>query len=180
MSKVLKTITIKRRILILKKNYRIKKTISMKQFISEFGENFSQHMKKRLLELEIRCVLTRKDDIYRLDLKHVEHIQHECVAENNSDTCEKEYVYGQFVSLNGILYFSEKCIESATVMQAPIVTEIYNSLNNDGMILDGDINLKQVDDTNIDYIIDTILTVCPQVSQKYLDIVKQMTSLSTR
>ena len=148
----------------------------MKQFISEFGENFSQHMKKRLLELEIRCVLTRKEDLYRLDLKHVEHTQHNCVT----DSCEKEYVFGQFVMLEGMLYFSEKCIESDAVMQAPIVTEIYDSLNSDGMILDGEINVKKVDDTNIDYIIDTILSVCPQVSQKYLDIVKQMTSLSTK
>ena len=175
-----KTITIKRRILILKKNYRIKKTISMKQFISEFGESFSQHMKKRLLELEIRCVLTRKDDIYRLDIKHVEHIKHECTSESSSELCEKEYVYGQLVVLEGILYLSEKCIESETVAEAPIVSEIYNGLNSDSIISDGDMSLKKVDDTNIDYVIDTILTVCPQVSQKYLDIVKQMTSLSTR
>ena len=61
----------------MKKNYKMKKTISLKMFIAEFGENFSDHMKKRLLELEVRCVLTRKEDSNKLDLKHVEHTQHE-------------------------------------------------------------------------------------------------------
>ena len=44
----------------MKKNYKMKKTISMKMFVSELGENFSDHMKEKLLELDIRCVLTRK------------------------------------------------------------------------------------------------------------------------
>jgi len=148
----------------------------MKQFISEFGENFSEHIKKRLLELEIRCVLTRKDDIYRVDIKHVEHTKHKCLSE----PCEKEYIYGQFVVLENTLYFSEKCIESDNAMESPIVVEIFNSLDNTGMISDKETLLKKVDDTNINYIIDSILTVCPEVSQKYLDILKQMTSISTR
>lgn len=162
----------------MKKNYKMKKTISMKRFISEFGENFSKHIKKKLLELEVRCVLTRNEDNYRLDLKHVEHTQYDCCCNsaNNLNTCQKEYAYGQLVVMDETLYFSEICTESTTVMQSPIVSTIYNSLNSEGMLSDLDINSKKIDDNNIDYLIDTILTVCPDVSEEYLAITQGMIS----
>ncbi|MCY6369336.1 hypothetical protein [Clostridium ganghwense] len=160
----------------MKRNYKIKKTISIKRFISEFGENFSEHTKKKLLDLEVRCVLTRKEDNYRLDLKHVEHTHYDC----NSSTCQKEYAYGQLVVIDGTLYFSEVCTESTEVMQSPIVSTIYNSLNSEDMVCDSDINSKKIDDDNIDYVIDNILTVCPEVSQKYLDITQGMISRAER
>ena len=158
-----------------KKNYKLKKTISMKQFIAEFGENFSEHVKNRLLELEVRCVLTRETDENRLDLKHVEHTKFDCKCDN-SKTSKKEYTYGEFVVLDGILYFSEKCIENATVMQSPIVNTVYSSLSNDNSTVFGNTALKKVDDTNIDYLIDTMLTVYPEVSQRYIDILKHMSA----
>lgn len=159
----------------MKKNYNLKKTISMKKFISEFGENFSQHMKKRLLELEVRSVLTRKENEYRLDLKHVEHTKYPCnLGFEGDDTTEKEYAYGQFVVVDGTLYFSEKCEENEKVMESPIVDTIFNSLSSKGIIFDLDIRSKVIDDNNIDYLIDTLLTEFPKVSQKYLDIVKGM------
>lgn len=160
----------------MKRNYKMKKTISMKGFISEFGQNFSKHTKKKLLELEVRCVLTRKEDNYRLDLKHVEHTHYDCNSVNNSSTCQKEYAYGQLVVIDEILYFSEICTESAEVMQSPIVSTIYNSLSSEDMISDLGINSKKIDDNNIDYVIDTILTVCPEVSQEYLAITQGMIS----
>ncbi len=156
----------------MKKNYKMKKTISMKRFISEFGENFSKHTKKKLLELEVRCVLTRNEDDYRLDLKHVEHTQYNC----GSSKSQKEYAYGQLVVMDETLYFSEICTESATVMEAPIVSTIYNSLNSEDMISDLNVNSKKIDDNNIDYLIDTILTVCPDVSEEYLAITQGMIS----
>ncbi|MCY6484167.1 hypothetical protein OW763_07340 [Clostridium aestuarii] len=159
----------------MKKNYKMKKTISVKRFISDLGEEFSENMKKRLLELEVRCVLTRKEDKCKLDLKHVEHTQYE-----DGSKAPKEYVYGQFIVNEGILYFSDRCTESDKVMQSPIVSDIYASLNNEDMISDEECNAKKIDDSNIDYVIDTILTVCPEVSQKYLDIVKEMTSYPTK
>ncbi|AJA49881.1 hypothetical protein CPAST_c38430 [Clostridium pasteurianum DSM 525 = ATCC 6013] len=158
-----------------KKNYKLKKTISMKQFISEFGENFSDHIKKRLMELDLRCVLTRENDENILDLKHVEHTKFDCKC-NNSKNEKKEYAYGEFVVVDGILYFSEKCAENSAVMQSPIVNTVYTSLSNDNSILFQDTSLKKVDDNNIDYVIDTLLTVYPNVSQRYIDILKHMTS----
>lgn len=154
----------------MKKNYKMKKTISIKMFINEFGENFSEHMKKKLLELELRSVLTRKDDDYRLDIKHVEHTKHDL------NDCQKEYVYGQLLFIDENLYFSEKCVENDNIAQSPIVDVIYSNLNSADMILDGDIKAKKIDDSNIDYIIDTILTVFPDVSESYLNIVKEMIS----
>lgn len=158
-----------------KKNYKLKKTISMKQFISEFGENFSDHLKERLMELEVRCVLTRENDENRLDLKHVEHTKFDCKFDNSKNE-KKEYTYGEFVVIDGVLYFSEKCVENSTVMQSPIVNTVYNSLSNDNSIVFEDTSLKRVDDSNIDYVIDTMLTVYPEVSQRYIDILKHMTS----
>jgi hypothetical protein len=147
----------------LKKNYNMKKTISMKKFIAELGENFSDHMKKRLLELEVRCVLTRKEENNILDIKHVEHTKQD----------DKEYVFGQFIVVEGVLYFSENHMEDKEVMPSPIVTTIYNSLNSESMTFEDGNTGKIVDDSNIDYILDEILSVCPPVSQAYLDIMSK-------
>lgn len=147
----------------------------MNMFISEFGENFSEHMKKKLLELKTRCVLTRGDDKYKLDLKHVEHTQYSCNSQEESNSCQKEYAFSEFIINDEVLYFSEKCIENDTVMQSPIVDKIYNSLNSEHIVYDTTTNAKKIDDGNIDYIVDSILTVCPQVSQAHLDIIKGMT-----
>lgn len=168
----------------MKRNYRLKRTISVRQFILELGENFSDKIKENLLKLDSRCVLTRKDNQYMLDVKHIEHIQHDCACDSDvvddSSKTQKEYVYGQFVMVDGILYFSQNCFETNTIMQSPIVSTIYTSLDNNDSISLEDIDLKKVDDSNIEYIIDSILTVCPEVSQAHLDIVQQMTSLVKR
>ncbi|EJP6471106.1 hypothetical protein K8O96_03400 [Clostridium sporogenes] len=163
----------------MKKNYNMKKTIAMKGFISEFGEVLSEKMKKRLLELEIRTVLTRKEDRNKLDIKHVEHTKYPC---ENLDikNIEKEYTYGQFVLTDENLYFSKDCIENEKVMKLPIVDEIYNSLDGEDMLIDEDTTAKKIDDTNIDYVIDTLLTACPEVSQRYLKIVREMLSNEKR
>lgn len=167
----------------MRRNYNIKKTVSMKMFIAEFGENFSEHMKKRLLELEMRSLLTRKDDIYSFTLKHVEHIKYKFTADANETSksvCEKEYAYAQFKVIDDILYFSEKCTEGPELMEAPIVQTIFNALTAEGMVSDADCNAKKVDDSNIDYVIDTLLTVFPDVTQKYKDILKHMDFISNK
>ena len=89
-------------------------------------------------------------------------------------------MYGQFVVVEGILYFSEKCTESTAATQKSIVKDIYNNLSSEGMIIDSDISSKKVDDSNIDFIVESILKVCPPVSEEHLAIVKGMTSRSER
>jgi len=147
----------------------------MKRFIVEFGKDFSEHMKKRLLELEVRCVLTRKEDLNRLDLKHVEHIQYDCegMTKDNLNICQKELSYGQLIVIEGVLFYSERSEESDTVMPSPIVPTIYNSLNTENIIVNSDDYAKKIDDSNIDYVMDTILTVCPEVSESYLNIMSK-------
>jgi hypothetical protein len=147
----------------------------MKQFILEFGVNFSEHMKKKLMELESRSYLIRKEVSNRFDLKHVEHIEYEHSRDIDS-TVLKEYVYGQFEVNEDILYFSQSCEETTKVMQAPIVSKIYDSLESDGAILSDGRNMKRIGDGNIDYIVDSTLAACPKVSQKYLDIIEGMVS----
>jgi hypothetical protein len=165
----------------VKKNYNLKKTISMKRFISELGEDFSKLMKKRLLDLEIRCVLTRKeDDEFRLDIKHVEHIKYDCDLENPSDSNKKEYVYGQLIVVDGELYFSETCTEGNDIMQSPIVSKLYDSLDSQYITFDTGITAKKLDDSNIDYVVDSLLSVCPEVSEYYKNIVKGMLSRSSK
>lgn len=153
-------------------NNRRKKRISIKTFIEELGENFSEHMKTRLMELDVRTLLTRKDQYNMFDMKHVEHTKHQVM--DGLKSYEKEYVYGQFVVVEGSLYFSNECIEDDGIIKSHVVDEIYNSLSNDDMICFEGKNLKIVNDKNIDYIADTILKACPQVSQKYISIVKGM------
>jgi hypothetical protein len=166
----------------VRKIYNMKKTISVRQFIAELGEGFTNKMKQRLLELGSRCILTRKEDNYRLDLKHIEHTQFEvaCTSDKDNSTCKREYLYGQFVVVEGLLYFSEKCNETAEAIQQPVVSTIYDNLSSEGIISDKDVNAKKIDDSNIDYVIDTILGVCPPVSAAHLAIVKGMTSRSER
>lgn len=158
-------------------NHRYKNTISVKMFILEFGKDFSEHVKKRLMELEVRSILKREEVDYILDLKHVEHLQHECTGEGVSKSCKKEYVYAQFAVIEGALYFSESCNENDKIMKAPTISTIYNYLDSEGMVFDEGKNFKRIDDSNIDYVVDSILSACPQVSQAYMDIVKDMISL---
>lgn len=157
----------------MKRIYRMKKTVSMKQFLNEFGGEFSKHMKQRLLELGARCVLTRKDESFILDVRHVEHTKYDCDSKEDMEVSHKEYAFGQFVAHEGLLYFSDNCLENDDIMQAPIVSEIYNSLKSEVLELDECVTAKKVDDENIDYIIDTILTVCPEVSPEHLAIVSR-------
>jgi hypothetical protein len=152
----------------------------MQQFISEFGESFSEHMKEKLIELGSRSFCTRKEITHRVDLKHVEHIQYECAcdSEGNIKSGRKEYSYGQFTVIDGVLYFSEGCLVSDTVMESPVVKAIYNSLESEKIIDDKAANMKKVDDRNIDYVVDSIIAECPQVSQEYLNITQGMISRS--
>jgi hypothetical protein len=161
-------------------NYGRKSTISMKMFIKEFGGSFSEHMKERLMELDLRCFLTRKALPYRFDLKHVEHLQYEaaCDQEESTKPSSKEYAYGQLVVVEGKLYFSESCLESNEIAQSPMVSTIYNALDSEGTIFDEGRNLKVIDDKNIDFVVDSILSSCPEVSQSYLAIVRSMISLA--
>ena len=163
----------------MKKNYNIKKTISMKQFVLEFGNAFPNHMKNRLLELEVGSVLIRKEETYRLNLKHVEHIKYDSSLQDSGKGM-KENVYGQFIVIEEILYYAQSCTESKEVMQAPVVTKIYNGLSDEGMISVEGLNAKKIDDSNIDFVMDSILAVFPEVSKEYLNIVKGMLSLSRK
>jgi hypothetical protein len=154
----------------------MKKTISVKQFIIEFGENFSKHMKLRLMELGTRCILTRtKENSYILDLKHIEHIKYDsqCQSLDDTEAGQMEYAYGQFVMHEGVFHFAKNCAESVDAMQAPIVSDIYNSLQTDELIIDEAIHAKEIDDSNIDFVIDSILNVCPEVSQAHQDILSK-------
>jgi len=155
--------------------YKLKKTISMKKFISEFGETFSPHVKARLLELEMRSVLTRKEDMNILDIKHVEHTKYKDDTAATT-TSGKEYAFGQFIAIDGDLFFSKNCIESDTVMQADKVINLYDTLGNNEVILEADAVGKKLDDSNIDFFVDGMLSFFPEVSKKYTQILKEMMS----
>lgn len=160
----------------MRRVYNMKKTLSMRQFITELGGTFSEHIIKRLLELGDRCVLTRKDNNYIFDLKHIEHTQFECACTTDDNISKKEYSYGQFIVADENLYFSEVCAETSSVMQSDVVSSVYNNLDSQGAIYNEDRNAKKIDDSNIDYIVNSILKVCPPVSQAHLDMVQGMIS----
>jgi len=64
-------------------------------------------------------------------------------------------------------------LEDDNIMQVPIVSSIYNSLSSEELTLEGDIKGKKVDDENVDYVIDSILTVCPEVSPEHMAIISR-------
>lgn len=159
----------------MKKIYRVKKTVSVKQFIAELGGELSAHIKKRLLELGERCVLTRRDESYILDLRHIEHTKYDCGSKEGTDTNQKEYAFGQFIVHDGRLYFSKYCLENEDIMQSEIVDSIYDYLEGEELELEleGNIKGKLVTENNIDYIADKILTVCPEISPEHLAIISR-------
>lgn len=157
----------------MKKSYKMKKTISIKQFVTEFGEDLSKHMNDKILELWPRCVLTRETNRKIFDIKHVEHTLHDCVEEDNSASAQKEYSYGQFIINDNVLYFSERSLESDTVMQMPVVDTIYDFLSSMEICLDEGYRAKEIDDSNIDYVINSILEVCPAMSQAHIDMISR-------
>jgi hypothetical protein len=167
-----------RGLFMFRNNYGRKSTISIKMFIKEFGVSFTNHVKERLMDLEVRCFLTRKDIAYRFDLKHVEHLQYgfDANVEDPAALSSKEYAYGQLVVLDEKLYFSESCLENEEIMQSPVVSTIYDALGSEGAVIDEGRNLKRLDDNNIDFVVDSILFSCPEVSKSYLDIVQGMIS----
>ena len=162
-----------RRVYFVKKNYKMKKTLSIKQFIAELGGDFTEHMKKRIMNLWPRCVLTRDNDRNVLDLKHVEHTKYDCAK--GKGKAKKEYVYGQLLINEGQLYFSNVCEEDDKTMKASMVDTIYDSLSSDDMYYydEGDFLAKRVDDSNIDNVIDNIMRVCPPMSKKHLKIISR-------
>lgn len=166
----------------LRKNYNIKKTISVKQFIAEFGKDFSDLVKKRLLEIEVRCVLVRQEENFILQIHHVEHTTHDVSSKDGTKQIKKEFAFGQFIVVEELLYFTDKCSESNTLIQSPIVDTIFNTLTSEALVSETEVtvNAKLVDDSNIDYIIDSILTVCPEVTKEYSDIVDGMLSRSRK
>ncbi len=157
----------------MKKNYKMKKTLSIKQFNTEFSDCLTDHMKKRILDLWPRCVLTREKDKDILDLKHVEHTKHDCTK--GKSKAKKEYAYGQFVINDGKLYFSNKCIEDETTMKTSMVDTIFDSLSNEDMYHgeENDLTAKRVDDSNIDDVIDNIMRACPPISKRHLEIISK-------
>lgn len=165
----------------MKKNYKMKRTISMKQFIIEFGEGLSKHMKQRLLELGERCILNRRDESHILDLRHVEHTKYECNcnSEGEESDCRKEYAFGQFVVQEGSLYFSQSSVENDDIMQNSIVNDIYDSLGSEEIEID-EIKVKRIDDTSIDFVIDSILRVCPAVSAAHMAIIAKYVAIDSR
>jgi hypothetical protein len=165
----------------MKKNYKMKRTISMKQFIVEFGEGLSKHMKQRLSELGERCILNRRDESHILDLRHVEHIKYECgcSSEGEAAVSMKEYAFGQFVVQEGQLYFSQSSVENEDIIQNSTIKGIYDSLENEEIEID-EIKVKAVDDSNIDFIIDSILKVCPPVSAEHMAIIAKYVMIDSR
>jgi hypothetical protein len=156
----------------LKRKYNMKRTISMGMFISEFGEAFTSHMKHRLLDIGKRCVLTRKENGYNFDFKHVEHIKHNFASkEDISSTKLKEYTYGQIFVIEDKLYFSDEHIDGDDSIQFPTISDIYTGIDVMPESIDGNVKAKVLQDSNIDYFVDNLLEICPPLSSEYLKII---------
>lgn len=167
--------------MMMKKNYKMKRTISIKQFVIEFGDGLSKHMKQRLLELGERCILNRRDESHILDLRHIEHLKYECScsSEDESPASMKEYAFGQFVVQEGLVYFSQSSVENDDIVQNSTIKGIYDALDTEEIEID-EIKVKAVNDSNIDFIIDNILKVCPPVSAEHMAIIAKYVLIDSR
>jgi len=154
--------------------YNFTKTISMKKFISEFGVSFSPLVKEKLLLLELRCVLTRLENINVFNIKHVEHTKHN--PKDDSGAVGKEYVFGQLVSIEGNLYFSEACNENEVSEKCQSIGHVYDSIAGDELLLESGIKVKLIDDRNVEAFINSLLACIPDVSERYIKILKEMSS----
>jgi len=153
--------------------YNVAKTISMKKFITEFGGSFTPLIKENLLKLEMRSVLTRVENMNVLNIKHVEHLKH--TSTQGSGHSEKEYIFGQLVSLEGNLYFSNSFSENEKSEKSKCVDAVYDSIDRPEQLLDSGNSVKILDDENIVLFIDGLLNCIPDVSERYLKILKEMT-----
>lgn len=140
-------------------------------FIGEFGEGFSDHIKKRLLEIGNRCILTRKEIDYCFDLKHVEHIKYDCGTGEDGNLME--YTYGQLVASDGELYYSCQGKDSAEIKQFQAIEGLFDSIEANTECLEDDIKAKKIDDSNIDFLVDNLIEICPPVSPGYLKIISK-------
>ncbi len=118
-------------------------------------------------------MLTRREESYILDLRHIEHKKYDCGSEEGTDANKKEYAFGQFIVHEGRLYFSKCCLENEDIMQSEIVDSIYDFLESEELELEGNVRGKLITDNNIDYIADKILTVCPEISPEHLAIISR-------
>jgi len=154
--------------------YNFAKTISMKKFISEFGGTYSPLVKQSLLKLEMRCVLTRNESLNVLNIKHVEHSKH--TSTDASDTSEKEYIFGQLISLEGNLYFSKFCDANEKSEKCECIDAVYDTIDRPELLLDSESTVKIIDDGNVDQFVSAMLKCIPDVSERYKKILKEMTS----
>lgn len=151
------------------------KTISMKKFISDFGLLFSDKMNEGLMKLELRTVLTRVEYSNVLTIKHVEHTKCPCL-ESDGGVAGKEYIFGNLVAIEGDLYFSNDCELNESSIKCESVDKVYSSLGDKEYILSSGSKVKKVDDSNIDAFVSGLLECIPQVSDRYLSILKKMSS----
>ena len=154
------------------KKHNMKKTISIAMFISEFGDAFTSHMKLKLLEIGKSCVLIRRETGYSFDLKHVEHKKEQ--IENSDGTSNlklREYTYGQLLVHEEILYFSMGHKNGEDEVQFPTISEIYGDLNVPVEFLEDDIEAKRIEDSNVDYLVDHLNAIYPELSPEYLKII---------
>lgn len=150
------------------------KTISMKKFISEVGKDFTPLVKENLLKLELRCVLTRVDHINVLNIKHVEHSKH--TSTDTTGTSEKEFIFGQLITIEGNLYFSNTCNENEKSEKCDCIDSVFDSIERTELLLDSGAKIKIIDDENVAQFIASMLGCIPDVSERYLKILKEMTS----
>jgi hypothetical protein len=153
--------------------YNLKSTISMKKFISEFGREFSPYLIERLMDLELRSVLTRNEFPNILEIKHVEHTKYQC------GEGEKELSFGRLIASDEELFFST-ADETDKVMEAENISDLFDSMNSDVKIFNSNIEAKKIDDDNIDFFMDKMLNIMPEVSEEYKKILKEMLAYDRR
>ena len=70
-------------------------------------------------------------------------------------------------------------MENESIVQIKNVNDIYDALNSEEAVID-EINVKRIDDSNIDFVIDSILRVCPAMSEEHMAIIAKYLTADSR
>ena len=129
------------------------------QFISKFNIPDS-NVVTILRTLDQKVLLSKGEHEYRYNILGTRHKTHTTTYKDGT-ICEKEYAYGHLMAINKKIYFSQRTTQNADREEHIISSTIYNCLLTDE-IHDIDRNARLIDDTNVSFIVNTILGIINQ------------------
>ena len=133
--------------------------MSVGSFINQFGGSLTPFTKQELLRLDGKCILSPHKHKNRVNIELLHHNKFPATKNSGLEVipCEKEIALGHFISHKSLFYYSKRATTNGTVMQDDVTIDtIYNSMHSE-QIHDIDRDAKLIDDSNVTFLVDTLL-----------------------